>query len=542
MLNNLSSQLTILSKRLKYLPMNRQSLSTIHRIFATATLVCLIITSFRASSAETVTSEQTLPSKPPHILLILADDLGWKDVGYHGSEIATPNIDRIAQSGIELDRFYVQPSCSPTRTALMTGKSPRRLGLSTPIGKNQKQGIALEEKLLPEFLAPLGYKNILLGKWHLGSHTTPYWPQNRGFDYFYGYLSGGIGYWDHNHGGGHDWQRNGKTVREEGYSTTLLADEAVKLVEAHNKEQPLFLYLSMPAPHLPNEAPEAAIKQYQYIEKEERRIHAAMVTQLDTEIGRVLQTYEERGMLKNTIVVFASDNGGLIYGGIPGVIEKLGRYSASIFGRPVPFSSLEFFASNTFDGGSDNTPLKLGKGNVTEGGIRVPAAIWWPKQLSSFKHSGMMSASDVLPTLLDAIASLSSTNLSSSNESNHQKISFDGASQWALLNETAEQGEIVSPDYLVTGFGDSKALLRAPWKLVSIDELELYNVWDDPGETTNLAEQHPELVKELSTVMENWPTGKNRGVSIIKNIFDMDSFGGPEDREPWAEAAIKRSE
>lgn len=476
-------------------------------------------------------------NKLPNILLILADDLGWKDVGYHGSEIATPNIDRIAREGVELDRFYAQPSCSPTRTALMTGKSPRRLGLSTPIGKNQKEGIPLEEKLLPQFLKPLGYKNILIGKWHLGSHTTPYWPQNRGFDHFYGYLSGGIGYWDHNHGGGHDWQRNGKTVREEGYSTTLLADEAVKLIEAQDKEQPLFLYVSMPAPHLPNEAPEGAINKYKHIEKEERRIHAAMVTQLDTEIGRVLQAYQGRGMLENTIVIFASDNGGLIYGGLPGLIGNLGKVSASIFGRPVPINSLEFFASNTFDGGSDNTPLKLGKGSVAEGGIRVPAAIWWPGQLSSFKHTGMISASDVLPTILDITGAIPSN-----DESSHQTISFDGISQWAVLNKTEDANTVVSPDYLVTGFRDSKALLRAPWKLVSDDELELYNVWDDPGEANNLAKQHPEIVKELNNVMENWPTGKNRGISIIKNLFDMDSFGGPEDREPWAEAAINRSQ
>ena len=151
----------------------------------------------------------------------------------------------------------------------------------------------------------------------------------------------------------------------------------------------------------------------------------------------------------------------------------------------------------------------------------------------------MISVSDVLPTLLDITGALPSGNESSSNEANQQTTSFDGASQWAALNQ---KGDSVSPDYLVTGFRGSKALLRAPWKLVSIDGLEFYNVWDDPGEINNLAEQHPEMVKELSTAMEHWPTGKDRGISIIKNIFDMDSFGGPEDREPWAEAAIKRSE
>ena len=188
--------------------------------------------------------------------LILADDLGWRDVGYHGSEIETPHIDRIAREGIELDRFYAQPTCSPTRAALMTGKSPLRLGIDRPISKNERTGLPLEETILPQYLARLGYQPIMVGKWHLGHYTPDLFPQARGFEHFYGSVTGGIGYWDHNHGGGHDWQRNGETIREEGYSTRLIADEALRLLDTLDGRPPR-RSCSRPSthPHLPNEAP-----------------------------------------------------------------------------------------------------------------------------------------------------------------------------------------------------------------------------------------------------------------------------------------------
>jgi arylsulfatase A-like enzyme len=198
-------------------------------------------------------------SKPPNILLILADDLGWNDVGYHGSEIATPNIDRIASTGIELDRFYVQPTCSPTRAALMTGKSPMRLGINRPISKNQQLGLPLEETILPQYLARAGYQSLMVGKWHLGHYTPDQFPQARGFEHFYGQLTGGIGYWDHNHGGGHDWQRNGTTLREAGYSTQLIADEVVRVLAKRDRSRPTFFYVAFNAPQLHNEAPDEIV-------------------------------------------------------------------------------------------------------------------------------------------------------------------------------------------------------------------------------------------------------------------------------------------
>ena len=172
-----------------------------------------------------VASAAWAATERPHVLLLVADDLGWNDVGYHGSRIETPNIDRIAGLGIELDRFYAQPTCSPTRAALLTGKSPTRLRIYRPIDKNSERSVPLTEHLLPQYLNALGYQSFAVGKWHLGHHARAQLPNQRGFAHFYGSLTGGVGYWNKVHGGGYDWQRDGETLRQEGYVTHLLARE-----------------------------------------------------------------------------------------------------------------------------------------------------------------------------------------------------------------------------------------------------------------------------------------------------------------------------
>ena len=184
----------------------------------------------------------------------------------------------------------------------MTGKSALRLGITRPISKNQKLGLSLEEKILPEYLKELGYKNYLLGKWHLGAYTPDYFPTRRGFDYFYGYLQGGIGYWDHNHGGGHDWQRNEEGIREDGYTTHLIRDDAVKIIERHDGKFPLFLNINFGAPHTPNEAPYESIEKYSEILDEKRKIHAAMVSEMDQAIGSIIQSLEEANIIDLSLI------------------------------------------------------------------------------------------------------------------------------------------------------------------------------------------------------------------------------------------------
>ena len=465
----------------------------------------------------------------PNIVIILADDLGWNDVSYHGSEIKTPNIDKLISSGVELDRFYVQPTCSPTRAELMTGKSAMRLGITRPISKNQKLGLGLEEKILPQYLKELNYSTYLLGKWHLGSYIPDYFPTRRGFDYFYGYLTGGIGYWDHIHGGGHDWQRNEVGLREDGYVTQLIKNDTLKIIDNHDFTNPIFLNVNFGAPHIPNEAPEESVLKFSYIEDETRRLHAAMVHEMDNAIGEIIAALEKENVLKNTIVMFASDNGGLTpdvklnpsFLSIPkkiGVCDTKNRFGIKIF---------QWICEN-YSGGSSNKPLPEGKMSVSEGGIRVPAVIWWPGKFEYSKSENFITMMDVLPTILDLI-----------NYKN--EIEVDGESRVSSLNDNDNSK---SSKYVVTNIiNDKYAVIEMPYKLItSADGDQLYNILDDPSEKLNIASENQEIVLELKNTLSQWQFGENRSLPISAVFKDPDLFGGEEDRIPWIEKAFKNAE
>ena len=465
----------------------------------------------------------------PNIVIILADDLGWNDVSYHGSEIKTPNIDKLISSGVELDRFYVQPTCSPTRAELMTGKSAMRLGITRPISKNQKLGLGLEEKILPQYLKELNYTTYLLGKWHLGSYIPDYFPTRRGFDYFYGYLTGGIGYWDHIHGGGHDWQRNEVGLREDGYVTQLIKNDTLKIIDNHDFTNPIFLNVNFGAPHIPNEAPEESVLKFSYIEDETRRLHAAMVHEMDNAIGEIIAALEKENVLKNTIVMFASDNGGLTpdvklnpsFLSIPkkiGVCDTKNRFGIKIF---------QWICEN-YSGGSSNKPLPEGKMSVSEGGIRVPAVIWWPGKFEYSKSENFITMMDVLPTILDLI-----------NYKN--EIEVDGQSRVSALNDN-DNSE--SSKYVVTNIiNDKYAVIEMPYKLItSADGDQLYNILDDPSENLNIASENQEIVFKLKNTLSQWKFGENRSLPISEVFKDPDLFGGEEDRIPWVEKAFKNAE
>ncbi len=465
----------------------------------------------------------------PNIVIILADDLGWNDVSYHGSEIETPNIDKLISSGVELDRFYVQPTCSPTRAELMTGKSAMRLGITRPISKNQKLGLGLDEKILPQYLKELNYSTYLLGKWHLGSYIPDYFPTRRGFDYFYGYLTGGIGYWDHIHGGGHDWQRNEVGLREDGYVTQLIKNDTLKIIDNHDFTNPIFLNVNFGAPHIPNEAPEESVLKFSYIDNETRRIHAAMVHEMDNAIGEIIAALEKENVLKNTIVMFASDNGGLTpdvklnpsFLSIPkkiGVCDTKNRFGIKIF---------QWICEN-YSGGSSNKPLPEGKMSVSEGGIRVPAVIWWPGKFENSKTENFITMMDVLPTILDLI-----------NYKN--EIEVDGESRVSALNDS-DNSE--SSKYVVTNIiNDKYAVIEMPYKLItSADGDQLYNILDDPSEDLNIASENQEIVLELKNTLSQWQFGENRSLPISAVFKDPDLFGGEEDRIPWIEKAFENAE
>jgi len=226
--------------------------------------------------------------KPPNILYIIADDLGWKDVGFHGSDIQTPVLDSLAKAGVQFDEFYAQPMCTPSRAAFLTGRYPLRYGLqSGVIPSAGGYGLATDEYLLPQLLQDTGYETALVGKWHLGHGKTDYWPRQRGFDHFYGALVGEIDHFEHASHGVKDWYRDNAPLDEKGFDNTLFGNEAARLVRERKGDKPLFLTLAFTAPHSPFQAPEEYVKRYAHVADEQRRLYSAMVTAMDDAVGHV---------------------------------------------------------------------------------------------------------------------------------------------------------------------------------------------------------------------------------------------------------------
>jgi arylsulfatase A-like enzyme len=291
----------------------------------------------------------------PHIVYILADDQGWKDVGFHGSDIRTPTLDSLARGGARLEQLYAQPMCTPSRAALMTGRYPHRYGLQTlVIPSAGTYGLPTDEWLLPQALKQAGYRTAIVGKWHLGHADRKYWPRQRGFDYQYGPLLGEIDYFTHSAHGTRDWFRDNEPVVEEGYVTELLGRDAVRLIGSHDPKTPLFLYLTFTAPHAPYQAPKGHLDRYASVADPSRRAYAAMITAMDEAIGRVVDALEKRGMRESTLIVFHSDNGGP---------------------RSAKFTGEVDMSKSTIP--ADNGPWRDGKGTLYEGGTRVVGLANW---------------------------------------------------------------------------------------------------------------------------------------------------------------------
>jgi len=401
---------------------------------------------------------QANPPKP-HIIYFLADDLGWKDVGFHGSEIQTPQLDRLAASGVRLEQFYVQPVCSPTRAGLMTGRYPMRQGLQVSVIRpDATYGLPLEERTLPQALKEAGYATSIVGKWHLGSFDEKYWPTHRGFDHHYGHLFGALDYFTHLRDGKLDWYRDGKPLKEEGYTTQLLGREAVRILREHDPSKPLFLYVPFNATHGPLQAPSDYLDRYKQIADPKRRLKAAMTTCMDDAIGEIVAELGKRGMAENTLILFSSDNGG-----------------------PTGEAAL-------------NGPLRAGKGTLYEGGLRVPAFAVWPGKI---KPGGevreMLHVTDLYPTLLRLAGAPTD-----------QKLPLDGKEAWATISEGRPTPREEILHNVEPGRG---ALRRGPWKLVVQGALpaadaaslktELFKIDEDPEEKSNLADRHPDRVKDL---------------------------------------------
>ncbi|XP_047023632.1 arylsulfatase I-like [Helicoverpa zea] len=346
----------------------------------------------------------------PNIIIILADDLGWNDVGFHGmNQIPTPNIDALAYSGIILQNYYVNSMCTPSRAALMTGKYPIHTGMQhSAIRASEPWGLPLSEKLLPQFLKELGYKTHLVGKWHLGHYKKAYLPMNRGFDTHLGTYGPKIDLYDHTNMDlgtwGFDFWRGFEHADDlfGQYATDIYTEEAIKVVKAHNKSEPLFLMVSHSAMHSGNpseylRAPDEVIDRFQYINDTQRRKYAGMLAKLDESVGMVVKSLQEYGLLENSIILFSTDNGG---------------------------------AARCDHNVASNHPLKGVKNTLWEGGVRGAALLWSPViKYPSRVANQTFHLVDWLPTLYSAAGG---------NISVFENI--DGFNSWeALINDLPSQ-------------------------------------------------------------------------------------------------------
>jgi len=423
----------------------------------------------------------TQTNKKPNIIIILADDLGWGDVGFHGSQIKTPNIDQLAKDGVILNRYYVAPICSPTRAGLLTGRYPNRHGIrETTIPPWSDFGLDTAEQLLPQMLAEAGYKNrAILGKWHLGHNTLQYHPMRRGFTHFYGHLNGAIDYFTHKREGEVDWHNDYKPSKDKGYSTNLLSDEAVKCIKSYSKESaPFFMYVAFNAPHGPLQAPDEDLKENGFDPSKPRfsgteggdegaesgdrghgntpkQTYAAMVTNMDKGIGRILQTLKDLKIDDNTLILFHSDNG------------------AAGNGRVNSHGELRGY-----------------KFDEWEGGVRAPAVIKWPAAgiIGGKQIEQVMGYVDVFPTFKEITGVKSAA-----------KNPFDGISMWPIISGKTKS--IDRPFYLGHG-----AIIHGDWKLIKdmgIPKMQmkegdmLFNIPPDYSEKNNLKGSNPGMYNKL---------------------------------------------
>jgi len=416
-----------------------------------------------------------------NIVLIIADDLGFGDLAKHGSPKRTPTISDLAESGLQLDQFHVFPLCTPSRAALLTGRSPLRLGLAwSPLRPWSELGLPAETQSLPEVLRDAGYATALVGKWHLGHARAEHQPLAHGFDHFYGFLTGAVDYFSHeSRDGGVDWQRNGSTLKETGYVTELLTQEGVRLLREHDFEQPLFLMMSYSAPHRPMQAPEASQRELAEIADPVDRVYAAMLLELDRGIARLQAELASRGQTRNTLLVFLSDNGAAL------------------------------------NLGGSNGELKGGKSVVLQGGLRVPAMLYWPGHtLAGSRDSGFVSVLDLAPTL----ASLAGATFAEVDGRSFADAWFNANSE--LLRTTPDD----APTTVFVAHNESRgqmAIFEGPWKLVrrlqrdgSPAREQLFRLDQDPTESNNLIGAQPQVADRMRSELADWLALDPNGISL----------------------------
>jgi arylsulfatase A-like enzyme len=441
-------------------------------------------------------------TQQPNIVLILADDMGYADPGFNGGqEIPTPHLDTLASSGVRFEQGYVSASvCAPSRCGLMTGRYQQQFGA----GENPPEqgwpdnprcpdaGLPVSEQTLAELLKPSGYTTGIIGKWHMGIREGMR-PNDRGFDYFYGFLNGAHSYIESSMeytSNFPTWPtfRNREIIKHNGYYTDMFSDEGVQFIK-RNKEKPFFLYMAYNAVHDPWQAPERVMPRVAHIKDEKRRTFAGMLVAMDDGIGRLVQVLKDAGVYQNTLIVFLSDNG------------------------------------DPMDSVSSSGHLRGCKGDTYEGGIRVPFVMSWPGKLATgTTYEKPISGLDIAPTIV-ALAGAEAP-----------VKAFDGVNLMPYL-AGANAGR--PHDVLYWRRDSDYAIRKGDWKLTwndgvptGVKQLELFNLAEDPGEQKNLAKELPEMTERLQGMFEAWDG----------QLPDNEWWGGPFNRKRKELASMDKEE
>ncbi|XP_064601359.1 arylsulfatase J-like [Liolophura sinensis] len=444
------------------------SRNSVHTTVSLLLLICFSVSGCRGATR-------------PHVIFIVADDLGWNDVSWHNPDIISPHLDGLARDGVILGSSYVQPNCSPSRSCFMSGKYPYHTGLqSGVIYPLEPRGMPLSLTTLPEKLKEAGYINHMVGKWHLGFCNQQYLPTSRGFDTFVGFYLGLEDHYTHRRGG-YDMRFNDTLYSEaEGiYSTELFGQRAVDIINSHPSDQPLFLYLSFQAVHGPLQVPQRYEDMNSHIKNRRRRRYSAMVTAMDEAVGNVRQALEATGLMENSVIIFNTDNGG-------------------------PAHKV-----------SNNLPLRGSKNTLYEGGTKGPAFVYSKKHIkkTGYINNQMIHAVDWFPTILHLAGVTPDRDI-------------DGVNQWPTLSE----GVISARKEFVYNIDESQAAIRVgKYKLIqgsagdlngwypvvgsgasptyvtgeSID-FRLYDIEADPSEHFDLASQFPSIVKLMKRKLKQY--------------------------------------
>lgn len=532
-----------------------------------------IVLSTIISFALVATSYQTYAqNKKTNIVLVVVDDLGYSDLGSYGSEINTPNLDRLAKEGLRLKEFYTNAICAPTRASILTGQYQHKAGIGyfdVDLGLPEYQGKLNKESLtLAEVLKQSGYSTLLSGKWHVGSDSLS-WPQQRGFEKSYGITGGGANYFDAEDlplfGSRYPVTllENNKRIKPEAnsyYFTDKIGNKAVQFLDEQNKEnKPFFLYLAFTAPHWPLQALPEDIAKYKgkydigwdslrtlrlqkqvelgirdknqtiasrpkevpawqaltYNEKElwknKMEVYAAMVDRMDQNVGKLLNKLKELKKDKNTLIVFISDNGA------PAEDVDHGPVKASKSEGPVGTAG-SFESQGKNWSYLSNTPLKAYKGGLYEGGVSTSFIAWFPGKIKAntiAKGTGHLI--DLAPTFYEVAGA--KYPLKYNNIATNQLVGK------SLTNVFFKQEDLQRGEPLFWELWGHRAIRDGKWKLVSSfpnNQWELYNIEEDRGETKNLAKENPQIVKQLTLNYLNWANKNN--VVLDFNLINPRQF------------------